>query len=70
MWWHADLPATTPVLANTPPGSDRGEPLLAPDGAFMLEWILPTLSADRSGRRSDGDGGERREFRRRLRDSA
>jgi hypothetical protein len=70
MWWHADLPAAEPG-----PGASQVPPELAPedwaapsaDGADLLEWILPTLSADRA-RREQPDGGARRSLRRQLRD--
>ena len=71
MWWHADLPA-----AAADPGSSQPPPELAredwaaptADGADLLEWILPTLSADR--RDPPPDGSARRSLRRQLRDEA
>ncbi len=71
MWWHADLPAAAadPDGSQSPPEFAR-EDWAAPtgDGADLLEWILPTLSADRSRRDGQPDGGPRRSLRRQLRD--
>ncbi|HVY51968.1 MAG TPA: hypothetical protein VHA07_10475 [Devosia sp.] len=64
VWWHAEPGSAAPGSADT--ASDlRGEFLLHPDGAFMLEWILPTLSADRA----PSEGRERRRLRRSLREA-
>jgi hypothetical protein len=71
MWWHADLPA-----AASDPGPTQAPPELArvdwapprADGADLLEWILPTLSADRPRKEPPPDGAVRRSLRRQLRD--
>jgi hypothetical protein len=71
MWWHADLPATTAGSgpSQSPPELAREDwAAPAPDGADLLEWILPTLSADRARRDPQPDGGARRSLRRQLRD--
>ena len=44
MWWHADLPAAAsdPGPSQTPPELAREDwAAPSPDGADMLEWILP-----------------------------
>ena len=71
MWWHADLPAAAsdPGPTQTPPEFAR-EDWAAPsaDGADLLEWILPTLSADRARKDPQPDGSAKRSLRRQLRD--
>jgi len=71
MWWHADLPATQadPGPSQVLPEFAR-EDWAAPgaDGADLLEWILPTLSADRSRRDPPPDGAAKRSLRRQLRE--
>lgn len=69
MWWHADLPAAAadPGSSQLPPEFAREDwAVSGADGADLLEWILPTLSADR--REPPADGGARRTLRRQLRD--
>mgnify|MGYP001549921146 FL=1 len=71
MWWHADLPAAAsdPGPPQTPPELAREDwAAPSPDGADLLEWILPTLSADRSRKETQPDGRARRTLRRQLRD--
>ena len=71
MWWHADLPATTADSgpSQVPPELAREDwAVPSADGADLLEWILPTLSADRARKDPPPDGGRRRSLRRQLRD--
>ena len=70
MWWHADLPAAAADPGPTQPPEFAREDWAAAteDGADLLEWILPTLSADRTRKDPQPDGGPRRSLRRQLRD--